>query len=368
MKLIQCMKNGVSIILVIAMICFFTACSTGGGGGGGGGGETSTTGELNENGFDAMEAEDWAGALDWFEQAVAAIDGSTPQDDADVARALYAGLTLIVLGEDIDNGANILGQFLNGVEINGGTTRSPGRDIEFSDGTPSLAEVQAWLGGGFTTTLQNALTQLNAVSENVLQEVTFDDEQGPVLVDYADVLFFSAIINTTLFTAAVLNAYNIAVENQWFEDNPDFDSDDLLGDHLDFMNLADGYAAQLLAAKGYLQAAVNNLDAALDWIEARTGGGAYNIEIDDWSAQEIANARTIFEDILTALTTPETWDADAWDFQDLTDRLVDLTVFFNGLDLHDLIPEIDENGSIGDYPDDEFDGLVVPGLEEQPLL
>jgi hypothetical protein len=299
--------------------------------------------------------------------------GNSISNDADTARFFYALTRIAALWFDTysdgiaNNGLNTLGDILDRFGSPADDTKRSNRAAisfpdPFPDNSPSGSEFQSFLKDVVGPELEGAINNLETVSQafNELWTEPIDDEI--VESDYGDVLFFMAVFKGALASIFTQSAYNLDADIDDTKNNAKT-IEQFLTDEPDFLTLSSAPASDLNSAKLKYDDALDDLDAAIVWMDAETDFQDDDfINLGDATAERISEARADIADAKASLNGPTLVN----DNPDPIDGFfLDMSVFFAGLDFRNpnLLPAFSGNDPIGLFPDPTFAGVFGAGID-----
>ena len=346
-----------------------------------------------------------AGAYANFEQAYIRANG---QSSLNKTRVLYALSRIVAMAMDTryDGTAsdyNRVGDFLHTFNCDNDTNPDIAEfDCSGVDSTTTYGgdNVNTFMGGTMATEFKAALDTLNEIKDTTFATtwamVDVDTEgkrvgewidtanlgyidsgelgskntwdSGPVLqasasivkFDYSDVLILKAWLQYNLAQVSINQAYNLGVS---FYQADGLTSEQFLTNNPDVGKLSSTANTHLATAKSYMSEAVDNISAAIDSAQAESVSSPdYNLFTID--ASEVASTKQILADFKTSLTTA-TLFPDSGGSDQIT---LNLSKFFDGLDLRALIPPFTGDEVSGLFPDATMGGVIVSGVNSNEDL
>ncbi len=330
-----------------------------------------TLDELISEGFEALK-DGWVLRARAYFEAAENLAGSAVSNDADTARFFYALTRIAALGFDAysdgipNNGLNTLGDILDGFGVPADDTQRSNLDaISLPDPLPADSptgnELQSFLDDVVRPELVGAIDNLDAVSQafNTFWIEPFDCEI--VESDFGDVLFFRALFKGALASIFAQNAYDLDADIDATENNNKTIEQFLL-DEFDFLTLGSAPAGDLNSARNIIDQGLDDLDSAIVWMNAETDFQEDDfINLGDATAQEINKARADIVDARNSLDRP----TQVGDNNNPGGFLLDMSVFFDGLDLRDpnLLPAFSGDKPRGLFPDPTVGGVFGAGID-----
>jgi len=328
-----------------------------------------TIDELIPKGLDALSSGDILAAKRYFAQAES-LAGSESSNIVDTTRFFYAYTYILALGYDrlsnnTNDGLNNLGDILDAFGIS--SSDEVRKDVTafpipspFPSNSPTGAELQSFLKNKTLPELIKAQSVLNKVSNGFGKTWTEPLHQEAVESDYGDVLFFKAALNGALSSIHAQMAYNLNCDLDT-KANTKSSIQQFLARETTFLTLAGSPATHLAQSKGYATAALNDLQSAIVWIEAETDDqGDDYVSLADLEPQEIVQAKLDIADAKKALNGPTlVADNKAGSTKSF---MLDLSLFFAGMDLRSKLPSFSGDYVSGLFPDPTVGGIIGAGL------
>ncbi len=335
--------------------------------------EPDTTGlslsKLLSNGLDALKDGSVLRARQYFE-AAESLAGTATSNDADTARFYYALTRIAALGFDTYSDGdssymNQLGDFLDRLGCDKlDTARASFDGISFPEtimpsNSPSGGELQNFLHNVVRPELEGAIANLVTVSTSFNKRWTEPFDNESVESDYGDVVFFRAIAKSAASVILIQYAYDLDADIDETVNN-DKTIEQFLADNSSFLTLTNG---DLDSAKGYLAGALDDLDAAIVWMDQETDSQHDDlISLADMTTEEIDEARAGIATAKECLDGQCTVDDNDTPSDTADDTIIDPSKFFEGIDLRALLPPF--TGDVpGYFPDPTMGGIIVQGID-----
>jgi len=327
--------------------------------------------DLLSNGFDAL-MDAWVLRANHYFKAAESLAGTATSNDADTARFSYALTRIAALGFDTysdgdSSDMNKLGDILDRLGCDDlDAARASFEAISCAeplpDDSPTGGEIQEFLYNVVRPEIEGAIANLEAVSEafNTTWAVPFDNTT--VESDYGDVLIFKAAAEAALGEILIQYAYDLDADLDDTLNNAKTTEGFLLENEA-FGTLTDVIATYLSLAKTYTEDALDDLDAAIVWIQAETDPqGNDLVNLADVTPEEITDARqsiAVAKQCLYGECTVD--DNDTGDTSD--DVVLDASKFFEGINLRALLPPFSGDDASGLFPEATMGGTIVQGLD-----
>jgi len=297
-------------------------------------------------------------------------------NDGDTARAFYAFTRAVVVNLYSDGNTgdlNSAGDILDRMGCSPGgrglykllSARGPLPMVSpktAPSSFPTGAELQAFLYNVIKPELEGALANLDAVSSSFNRTWTEPVSGNAFISDYGDILYAKAWIKGAIATILIQYAYNLNANIAAQLNTEPRETQVFLVNNPSFLTRASGYSPLLSTAKTYLSEAADNYTAGINIIQTHTR--AYLIQVGDMTAQDIADEKTAIANWKASLSGPHivangrdktTGTAD--------DVIFNLTPFFLGINLRDLLPPfIGGNKAVLSFPDPTMGGVIVQGV------
>ncbi|MDY6839412.1 MAG: hypothetical protein SWH78_15715 [Thermodesulfobacteriota bacterium] len=328
--------------------------------------------KLLSNGFDAL-MDGWVLKANHYFKAAESLAGAATSNDADTARFLYALTRIAALGFDTysdgnSTDMNTLGDILDRLGcVALDAARANFEAISCAeplpDDAPTGQEMQDFLYNVVRPEIEGSIANLEAVSEafNKTWAVPFD--HTTVESDYGDVLVFKAAAEAILGQLLIQYAYDLDADIDETVNNDQQTIEAFLIENDAFGTLRDGFATYLDLAKAYAEDALDDLDAAIVWIQEETDPqGNDLINLADETPQDIEEARqsiVVAKQCLYDRCTVD--DNDTTDPSD--DVVLDASKFLAGIDLNTLFPPFTGDDVSGLFPKPFLEGTIVQGLD-----
>ncbi|MFC1867214.1 Ig-like domain-containing protein [Thermodesulfobacteriota bacterium] len=307
-------------------------------------------------------------AKNYFQGAVLKTQGVVGSNEADISRFFYAATRLGALVynieyDEIDDGLKDLGDILDAFGYSASESRLPIRGLQLVDpdplpvDSPSGANLNNFLYNIVRPEIEGAIANLDEVSTSFNKIWTEPVNHETVESDYGDVLFFRTLYEGVLAWIFMQNAYDFDANIYRIDSNKP-NLEEFLVYEPNFGTLAPAYSSDLAAAKAHFRTGLNYFDDAIVWMEQEA-----DTQVDDYinlsgsTPTEIQTAKLDIVDAENTLDGPTLVD----DNKDLDDPVtLDMSIFFNGLNLRSFLPPITGDGATGLFPDPTFAGIVGP--------
>ena len=276
--------------------------------------------------------------------------GSTQSNDADTTR-FFAALSRIAslwynMSSDgnPNNGLNTFGDILDAFGCSN-SGREPLRPESLNSLCPSIlpanaptgSDLQAFIRNVLRPEVENAIGNLNNVSQslNVMWTEPFDGKQ--VKSDYGDVLAIRASLSYLLGSVIIENSYDLNA-NIGTATNQHQTKEAFLAANPDFLKLVN--SAELSMAQNLLGAASDDALAAINWMQAETGDqSSHFISLSKMTPAQINRAKIQINEFKSSLSGPSTIHNDS----NVAIGTLDSTKFFVGLNIRSLLPNFHDN-------------------------
>ena len=335
--------------------------------------QSLTLSKLLSRGIDALP-DGWGLRAKTFFEAAEALAGSNISNDADTARFFYALSRVAALGFNTytdgnpTNGLNTLGDILDGFGTpNEDTKRSNLEAFSFPDpfpvNSPTGSDLQNFLVSVALPEIAAAIDNLDSVSVGFEKQWIEPFDHETVESDYGDVIFFRSVFYDALAAIYIQSAYNLNDDIDETKNN-DKTVEQFLIDRPNFLTLLPSYTSKLNQAKSYTNTALDDLDAAIVWMDQIETDDQSNdfVNLTDLTFEQIVQARADIADAKNSLNGPTSVN----DNKDPTDSFIlDAGIFFSGLDFRspNLIPPFTGNEVSGLFPDPTFKGVFGVGID-----
>ncbi|MCX5855372.1 MAG: hypothetical protein NTZ24_12535 [Deltaproteobacteria bacterium] len=321
--------------------------------------------DLITNGLDSLGKKDVTGAKAFFKEAVDNYP-TVSTNDGDTARFFYAFTRAVgvnLYGTGTTGALGSVGDILDRMGCD-----SAGRSLTnlavvcpktLPSNSPTGSELQSFLYTVIKTELEGALANLNAVSTSFSKSWKEPISGKTYISDFGDVLVLKASIKGALAGILIQYAYNLNA-NIATEANASHTAQVFLSNNTSFLTRASGYATYLSEAKTYLSQVADDLTAAITKIEPSSRNtAAYLINVN---AQAITDAKINLPIWKASLASAQKYDNGKDGISGTADDLiVNLSPFFAGINLRDLMPPITGNNASGYFPDATMGGVIVQG-------
>ncbi len=304
-----------------------------------------------------------------FESAVSGA-GNLSANDADTANFLYALCRVAALWFDMDsdgnanNGLQTLGDIFDafGFPDQG---RDP-KDFHPNDlfteslpaSSPTGADLQDFLYDVVRPEIEGALQNLSRVSATFRADWWEPFDGTRVESDYGDVLFFKAVSRAMLATIRVQKAYNLDIDIASLVNHDTMTLEVFLKNHPQLLSLTGG--AHLVVAETLIRQGLDDMDSAIDLMVSETDDQSDDlISLADMTAEGISELQNQLADVDAALDGRFTLEDNDTPSNQNDDTVVELGLFFDGLDLRSLLPSFSGDAPSGLLPDPSFGGVLV---------
>ncbi len=339
--------------------------------------QPDTTGlSLNKvlsKGFDALE-DGWVLRAKGHFEAAESLAGTATSNEADTARFFYALTRIAALGFDTysdqdPSDMSRLGDILDRVGCDPADTIRANLDPIFCpapmpNDSPTGREIQDALYNVVRPELEAAITNLEGVSESFNTTWTEPFDGTRVESDYGDVLFFNAAVKAALTSILIQYANDLDADLDATANSADMTIEEFLDDNPSLLTPAVGYADLLNIAEGYTREALDELDAAIIWMDQTETDPQANdfINLADVTPEEIADAHEYLAAAKLCLDGPCTVDDNGTPFETSDDVVLDLSRVFEGVDLSAQLPPFTDDVP-GYFPDPTLGGIIVQGVD-----
>ncbi|VAX30630.1 hypothetical protein MNBD_NITROSPIRAE03-1839 [hydrothermal vent metagenome] len=330
--------------------------------------------QLITDGLEAVSNGWMLKARNYFKAAVD-LAGNSTSNDTDTARFFYALTRVAAISADNfsdgnSSDMNNLGDILDRCGAPPSDTARVNWDtIECSDplpsNTPDGSELQKFLYDVVRPEIKGAIANLETVSPDFNEQWREPFDKTLVESDRGDVLFFKAVLEGLVANLYTLNAYNLYADIAAEVNDQNSTTETFLNNYPDFLSLSASYNDNLNSAKGYYSAAIDDLNAAIDEMDAETDPQNDDfIDLGDMTPSEIADAKTDIANYKASLSGVTTVDDKDTPSDTSDDAIIDLSIFFAGLDFRapNLLPPY-TGDTPGLFPDATFRGVFVQGPE-----
>ncbi len=336
----------------------------------------SSLNQLITDGLEAVSNGWTLKARNYFKAAVDMLDGSEAQNDADTARFFYALTRVAAISADtFSDGTpgdmSSLGDILDRCgSLTSVTARANWDAIECSDplpsDTPDGSDLQTFLYEVIRLEIEGAIADLGTVSQDFNKQWREPSSDDTIVEsDYGDALFFKSALEGLAANLYILNAYNLDADIAAEANDHSGTTADFLSNYPGFLSLSTSYNDNLTNAKSYYSDALDDLKAAIDVMAAETDAQDNDlINLGDMTPSEIADAKTDIANYKASLDSATTVDDNGTPSDTSDDAIIDLSIFFAGLDFRtpNLLPTYNGN-TPGLFPDETLGGVFVQGSE-----
>lgn len=228
---------------------------------------------------------------------------------------------------------------------------------------PTSEDLQTYLDTMIRPNLEAALAEAETISQgfNYRWKDSFNDMK--VEGDYGDVLIMKTYLKAALAAQRITMAYEIDEDIDEFI-NLELTIEERLNGNPELLTLKASAAEHLTAAKGYVRGALNDLDEAIVWVMGETDSQSDDLMTIDYEPEEIDAEREEIADYLASLDGPViVGDNEPYEPEDREEVTIDISRFFAGIGLRDLLPPFSGDDPFGFFPDASMGGVVGPEID-----
>ncbi len=225
---------------------------------------------------------------------------------------------------------------------------------------PTSEELQMYLDTMIRPNLEAALAEAETISQNFNYRWMDSFNDMTVEGDYGDVLIMKTYLKAALAAHQITMAYEIDEDIDEFL-NLELTIEERLNGNPEMLTLKASAGEHLTAAKRYVRGALNDLDEAIVWVMGETDSQSDDIMTIDDEPEEIDAFREDIADYLASLDGPVIiGDPDPEYRKEVT---IDISRFFAGIDLRNLLPPFSGNDPSGFFPDASMGGVIGPEID-----
>jgi hypothetical protein len=334
-----------------------------------------------------LNSGDVVGARDLFRAAVAKHSGDGTVS-SDTANFFYAITRVFALWYDmqsdgVNDGLNDSGDILDAFGCDSGGGRDPRNfDIDFdtandfddplytgvtcpgsplASGYPSGKALQDFVFYNVRAELKGAISNLDNVSQSFNITWTEPFQNTQVESDYGDVYVLRAAFKAAVGGLAIEDAYDLDVFI-----NEDLDLNTLESFFDRNSNFPDmRYPGNPVIAGAYFNAALDDADAGIDWIQNESDSGID--QENDWinlvgeTPQQIQDRKDDIAEAKACLTGQCTADENDTPADTTDDTVINLSGYFDGqiTNVNTFVPAFVGDDPAGFFPDPTFGGILI---------